>query len=248
MAEEGEGCYHTFNLAYNVGDRGENNYFAEYGLLVHETTEKIHKGELLPWDVESELRTGLANFTYRVPFEKMRNAYESSLFKYFDDFDEQFKDYQIQQAEEEKLFEVDGIKLKGFPDLYAQHKTKGMIIGDYKTSRIYDKKKMQHNIMQLYLYSIPFHKEYGYWPDHLVYIFPREKEDRERFFKFDMKDLERTKKWVVDTVRKIESHGEKWEPRCCAVDGSRDFFATQLCNHRNNCEFRYTYSNSLNAV
>ncbi|WP_375518184.1 PD-(D/E)XK nuclease family protein [Paenibacillus medicaginis] len=248
MATEGEGCFHLFNEQYNHDNRGENNYFAEYGLLVHETIEKLHNNELLAWDLEDELRNGLKNFTYSVPFAKMRASYENSLFKFFDEFDEVFKDYDVKQAEELKLFEIDGIKLKGFPDLYAQHKEYGMIIGDYKTSRVYNAKKMKHNIQQLYLYSIPFYNEYGYWPDALVYIFPREKDNRERVIKFDMKELERTKQWVKDTVAKIESHGSEWNPLCSVVDGKKEFFPCQLCNLRNTCEYRYSYHNSLTTV
>jgi CRISPR/Cas system-associated exonuclease Cas4 (RecB family) len=243
-AETGDGCYHSFNLAYIHGDRGESNYFSEFGTLVHEVTEKIHKKELFGWDVDDELKKGLASFTYRAPFFNMKKSYETSLFKYFDEFDELFKDYQIQQAEEEKLFLVDDIKIRGFPDLIGQHRRYGMFIGDYKTSKVYEGEKLNTMIMQMYLYSIPFFNEYGYYPDHLVYIYPREKINREYAYRFDMKELERTKQWVRDTVRKIETHGDQWEPRCKKVNGDVDFYANQLCSHRNLCEFKSCFANS----
>ncbi|MFE4571424.1 PD-(D/E)XK nuclease family protein [Paenibacillus chitinolyticus] len=239
-ALEGDGCFHLFNQQYNIGNRGENNYFAEYGTLVHEMTERLHNGSLIAWDIEDELKRGLKNFHYKVPFQKMRASYENSLFKFFDEFEDVFKDYTITQAEELKNFEVDKIKLKGFPDMFAHHREYGKVIGDYKTSRVYDTKKMKHNIMQLYLYSIPYYNEFGVYPDNLVYIFPREKENRERVFKFEIEELERTKQWVRDTVCKVLNHKDTWMPRCKTVDGKKDFFASQLCNLRNQCAFRYS--------
>lgn len=245
MAEEGEGCYYGWFKAYIEGDRGDGNYFSSYGTLFHETIEKMHKGELLAWDVDDVIKDGLNNIEYRVPFEKMRKSYEDSIYRFFNKYEEVFSDYQIQQAEEEKLFKIGDVSLKGFPDLIGQHKRYGMFIGDYKTSKPYKGDKLKHNIMQLYLYSIPFYEEYGYYPDYLIYFFVREKEDIEVAIKFDIKELERTKSWVIETVSKIESHNTDWQPLCIKEDGSKNFYACNLCNHRLKCEHRYTYSNSV---
>jgi hypothetical protein len=240
MAETGDGCYYNWYKAYIEKDRGCGNFFSEYGGLFHDIIEKLHKGEMLLWDVDDEIKKGMQQFKFNVPFAKMRNSYDNSIYKFFEEFEDVFVDYDIQQAEEEKQFEIDGIKLRGYPDLLGQHTKAGMFIGDYKSSKPYIGEKLIHNVRQMYLYSIPFFNEYGYFPDSLIYIFLREKTDREVIIKFDMDELNKTKQWVVDTVRKIENHKTEWTPRCSldGIDSNRDFFATQLCNHRLTCEFK----------
>jgi CRISPR/Cas system-associated exonuclease Cas4 (RecB family) len=244
QAEIGEGCFYGFDLQYNQGDRGESNFFAEYGTLVHETIEKIHNQELLVWDVEDELKRGLNSFTFQAPFEHMKRSYETSLFKFFEEFDDVFKNYKILEAEEKKLFQVDDIWLVGYPDMIAEHTEHGLVIGDYKSAKVYTGDKLNHNIMQLYLYSIPVFEKYGRYPDHLIYIYPREKVQREYVYKFDLDKLEQTKEFVRQTVKKIENHQGEYKPRCKEVDGSTDFYACFLCNHRRNCPHRFHVTNS----
>lgn len=239
MAEKCEGCYYNFFLQYYKGDRGEGNFFSSYGTLVHETIEKLHNNELFAWDLEKELMNGWKKLGHKPPFPRMGKSYEEALFEFFKEgcYNYIFDQYQILEAEEEKLFEVDGIKIKGYPDLVAQHNTYNLVIGDYKTSKKYEGEKLHHNIMQLYLYSIPIKEKYGKYPDYLVYIFPREKGKKEFAYPFKLEDLERTKAWVKRTVEKIENTYE-WKPRCNEVDGKKDFFANNLCNNRFACSYK----------
>ncbi len=239
-----EGCLHGFDIQYNQGDRGETNFFAEYGTLVHETIEKLHNNEILAWDLDSELKKGLHSFTFKAPFEPMRKSYENALFKFFDEFDDLFQKYKILEAEEKKLFKVGEHSLVGYPDLIGEHSEFGMIIGDYKSAKVYTGEKLDHNIMQLYLYCIPMYEKYGRYPDHLVYIYPREKSNREYAYKFDIDKLERTKQWVLDTIQKIENFTGEYIPRCKLVDGAKDFYASYLCSHRRTCPHRYHVTNS----
>lgn len=244
-AINGDGCLYGWYKTYIEGDRGIGNYFSEYGTLFHNLIEKLHKSELMLWDIEDEIRKGLASFEFKAPFAPMKKSYENAIREFFNDFDNIFADYQVQQAEEEKTFNVDNVSVRGFPDLIGQHKKYGMIIGDYKSSKPYVGGDLKQKQRQMYLYSIPFQIEYGYLPDYLLFMFVREKSgNRELPIKFDMKELEHTKQWVVKTVEKIESFTGEWTPKCTKVDGSSDFYACHLCNHRTNCEYRYAYTNN----
>ncbi|ALS22124.1 PD-(D/E)XK nuclease family protein [Paenibacillus naphthalenovorans] len=243
LAEKGEGCFYNWFKTYIEGDRGENNYFGEYGTLFHETIEKLMKNELFEWDIKNELNSKMKQFEFKPPFLAMGKSYVDSIHRFFTDgsYSEIFSQYQVLESEEKKIFKVGDILVTGFPDLVANHKKYGLVIADYKTAKKYEGDKLEHNIMQLYLYSIPIKEKYGKYPDYLIYIYPREKGKKEFAYPFEVKKLEKTKQWVIDTVKKIESHGD-WTPRCVNVDGTKDFFACNLCNHRNNCEHRNDYT------
>lgn len=243
LAEKKEGCYYNWYKTYIEGDRGINNYFGEYGTLFHETIESLLKGDLIEWDITKELKRGMKNFEFKPPFPRMGQSYEEAIHRFFDNgsYNEIFSQYEVLESEDKKLFDVNGIKVTGFPDLVANHSKYGLVIADYKTAKKYEGEKLEHNLMQLYLYAIPIKEKYGKYPDHLVYIFPREKGQKEFAFPFELEKLEQTKQWVIDTIRKIESHTD-WKPRCKDVDGTQDFFACQLCNHRNNCEYKNSFN------
>jgi len=249
LAEKGEGCFYLFYKTYIEDDRGINNYFGEYGTLFHETTEKLVKNELFEWDIQSELEKGIKNFNFKAPFPKMGKSYEKAIYDFFleGSYESIFSHYEVLESEEEKLFDVDGVKIKGYPDLVATHKKYGLVIGDYKTAAKYEGDKLYHNIMQLYLYSIPIKEKYGRYPEHLIYIYPRDKGQKEYAYKFNLEDLERTKRWVKDTAHKIENN-TNWAPRCAELDGTKDFFASNLCNHRKSCEYRESYRETKHQV
>lgn len=244
LAEMGEGCFYNWYKTYIEGDRGINNYFGEYGTLFHETIENLLKGDLIEWDITKELKTQMKKFSFKPPFPRIGQSYEEAIHRFFDDgsYENIFKQYEVLESEDEKLFEVGEFLIKGFPDLVANHSKHGLVITDYKTAKIYTGDKLQHNLMQLYLYAIPIKEKYGKYPDNLVYIFPREKGQKEFAFPFELEKLEQTKQWVIDTIKKIESHTD-WKPRCEDVDGQTDFFANQLCGGRKTCEYKDWFKN-----
>lgn len=247
MAEQGEGCYYSFYKTYIEGERGEGNYFSEYGSLVHNTIEDINNGILFEWDIKEHLNQKLNQFQYKAPFPAMKKSYEKSLFGFFlvDDFSQYFKDYEILETEEEKIFEVNSHRLRGYPDLVAQHKKYGLVILDFKTSKPYKGEKLEHNIMQLYLYAIPIKEKYGMYPDHLIYFYPREPEQKEYVYDFDLKKLDETKQFITNTIEQIRKQKE-FPARCEEVDGFKDFFVCNLCNHRQNCNYRMSFKNKYN--
>lgn len=235
-----EGCFYSFYKTYKENDRGESNYFAEFGKCFHELFEQLHKNEILPWDIAEEVEDRIAHFKFKAPFPKMGNAYQQSLRAFFseDHYDLLFNNYTFLEIEEEQIFFIQDKIIKGYPDIVAQHTQYGFVIGDYKTSKKYEGEQLEHNIMQLYLYSIPICEKYQRYPDHFIYIFPREKQKKEFVYPFSKEKLEKTKEWTLQTIAQIENHQE-WTPRCQLLNSDQDFFANHLCNHRNNCWYKY---------
>lgn len=229
MAKKGEGCYYDYWLTYFKHERSGANYFTEYGTLFHETMEGLLKGEIDRKDLEQLLTTKLKQFKTRAPFPNMKKSYEKSLFNFFDQkYVELISNIEPLEMEQLKEFAVGGVKLKGYPDLIANHKKHGFVVADYKTSRVYEGEKLRHNVLQLVLYGIKIAEEYNRKPDGYLYIFPREKENIELFIPYSDELIKEAEDFVVDTVKEIESHTE-WTPRCCNVDSKKDFYANNLC-------------------
>lgn len=237
----GEGCLWNYHTQYIEGDRGEGNFFSSYGTLMHDMIEKLHKNEIFEWDIENELKKGYKNLDYKAPFPRMGDSYKKAIFDFFihSDFSEQFKDYEILEAEEECFMQIDDIHIRGFADMIGRHKKYGLVVADYKSSKVYEGDKLDHNIMQLYLYAIAVKEKYGSYPDNLIYWFPREHEGkREHVYRFDLDKLKATKQFIRETVYKIENFKGEWSPRCNSENAKTDFFANQLCDGRAKCEFK----------
>lgn len=242
-AETGEGCYYAYYLQYIKKEKGISNFFSEIGSIVHDIINRIHNQSLMEWDVEDEFRQKINNMEYEAPFPAKR-TYIDPLIQFFaDDISEQFKDYVLLSAEDNASIDLDGVRFFVKPDLMAEHKTKRLVIGDYKISKPYTGDDLNHNIQQLYVYSEYMNQLYEIYPDHFVYWYPREPlGQREYFYEFNKKDLERTKYFIMSTIEKIEKQTE-WKPRCEEVDGSQWFFACNLCPFRDKCEYRYEFAN-----
>ena len=243
QAEIGEGCYYAYYLQYIKREKGIGNFFSELGSIVHDMLNKIHNEEIFEWDIENELIKRINNMEYEAPFPA-KKSYIDPIIQFFEDgIDVQFKDYVILSTEDKASIDLNGVKFFIKPDLMAEHEVKRLVVGDYKISKPYVGETLQHNIQQLYIYSEYMNQLYDMYPDYLVYWYLREPFSfREYFFEFNKKDLERTKYFILSTIEKIEKQTE-WKPKCEEVDGSKWFFACQLCPFRNNCEYRYVFAN-----
>lgn len=246
--DTGEGCGYNWYLTYKEGNRGVGNFFAEYGTLAHNLIEKYHKGEIFEWDLPEELEKGMNHFDFKVPFPKMKNSYYKAINDFFCidsspfneiTFGDRFKNFEVLENELEVIFDLEGNKIKGYVDLVANHKELGFVITDFKSSKPYTGSKLENNIMQLYLYSIGVKEKYGKYPDYLVYYYFRESGQKEYPYKFDLKEMERTKEFVLETIEMSKNYQkeEDFRPRCLDVD-KNDFFACHLCNHRLHCKYK----------
>lgn len=228
-------CKHQFKLQYINCDEGEGNFFSEYGTHLHNILEMFAKGELECYELSSVYKEDFDNvIKHPAPPNKyvdLRESYYNAGLNYLNEF-EDFGDYEIVEVEKEFIFEIEGIKVKGVIDLLVRDKDGNLIITDHKSSdpKTAKSEKAKEYWKQMYLYSIHVKEEYGTYPVKLcINAF------RKGYWlsiDFDEKEVEKVKKWVLDTVDLI-SKEEEFKPTI------NEFFCKFLCNFRNTCEYRW---------
>lgn len=227
-------CKWQFKLQYIDCLKGENNFFGEYGSFLHNILEKYAKGELEVYELSSVYKKEyFGAINYPAPpnkFVDLNEIYYNAGKDYLNNFDG-FEDYEILEVEKEFIFELEGLKIKGFIDLLVKDKEGNLHIIDHKSSdpKSAKSKKAKEYWNQLYLYSIPIKDEYGVYPKQL-HINAFRKQD---WFTidFDENEIDKIKTWVIDTVKMINEE-EDWKPKSDA------FFCNFLCNFRNICEYK----------
>ncbi len=228
-------CKYLFYLQYIDCLEGESNFFAEYGILAHDLLEKFARGELESYELSSEYQNRYNNeVIHPAPPNKHVNlgeSYYNAGLEYFNDFDG-FGDFEILEIEKEINFQIENIKMAGFIDLIVKDKNDKIHIVDHKSSdpKSAKSQKAQEYWSQMYLYSIPIIEEYKQYPSQLHINAFRKKQ----WFTidFDIKGIDKIKKWVINTVNLIRNE-EEWNPTI------NEFFCSFLCNHRNRCEYRW---------
>lgn len=226
-------CPYQWKFQYIDGLEGENNFFAEYGNLVHSILEKYAKGEAeiyeLPLLFEEQYDEFIQHPAPPNKFCDLRVKYFEEGKAYFENF-EGFGDYEIVDAEREFLFNIDNIKIKGYADLILRDKDGNLHVVDHKSSdpKSARSQKAREYWKQMYLYAIPIKEEYGVYPVKLHINAFR----KNQWFtvKFNKKNVDTVKKWVIDTVELIKKE-EQFLP---LSDG---YFCNFLCNFRGICEY-----------
>lgn len=145
------GYYLTYIKRYRDDD---NNIYGELGGVVHKLEEdllnkKITKEEALAIfeeKVEDCLIVGMEFAT-----ENSGEKYVESIRRYF----QEYEPFNLEDCETEKefLIDIDGIKIRGFIDLYYKDKEGYIHVVDHKTSSKYSKKDLPKYGRQLILYA-----------------------------------------------------------------------------------------------
>ena len=228
-------CRQQFKLQYIDCLKGESNFFAEYGSFLHDILRRYAKGELEVYELSSVYKKEYFDtINHPAPpnkFVDLNKTYYNAGLDYLNNFDG-FEGYEILDVEKEFIFDLEGLKIKGFIDLLAKDKNNNITIIDHKSSdpKSAKSQKAKEYYSQMYLYSIPVKEEYGVYPKQL-HINAFRKQD---WFTidFDEKEIDKIKKWVLDTVKLIRKE-EDWKPK------SDPFFCNFLCNFRNGiCEYK----------
>jgi CRISPR/Cas system-associated exonuclease Cas4 (RecB family) len=227
-------CAYCWKLSYLDCIQGEQNFFSEYGTLLHGVIEKFCKNEAeiyeLPSIYEEEYSKVVKHKAPPNKFVDLNESYYNQGLKYLEEF-EGFGEYEIVATEKEIYFEINNIKIKGYIDLLVKDKEGNLHIIDHKSSDVKSKNsdKAKEYWKQLYLYSIPIFEEYGVYPKQLHINAFR----KQQWFTidFDEKQVEEVKKWVVDTVDKIKKE-TKFAPL------SSGYFCNFLCGYRDFCEYK----------
>lgn len=227
-------CPWQFKLQYIDCEQGETNFFSEYGSLIHTILEDYAKNKLEIYE--------LADYYEKIYYDVVKHGappnmyvdleqkYYAAGYDYLFNF-EGFGDFEIVEAEKELHFNIGSYRITGFIDLLLRDNEKNFHIYDHKSSTVKSKnsKKAQEYWKQLYLYSIGIYEEYGVYPVKLhINVF---KENKIYTIDFDIKEVEKVKQWVIDTIELLKKE-EEFLPR------SDSFFCNFVCAYRNGiCDY-----------
>lgn len=233
-------CKYEWKLKYIDKEKGEGNFFTQYGTLIHDILEKICNEELSVFEIISYYTEHFKNdVTYAAPYNKysdIRSSYFQKGLSFLENIIMYVNNkYKIIGAELEIDFIVDGINFVGYIDLLLEEiETGDIVVVDHKSTSISFKrngevsKKNIDNIdsfkKQLYLYSLGILKKYGKLPSrYIVNLFNMRDSYK---FEFNLDEFERSITWAKDTLNLIRKE-ELFAP------SNDDYYCRYLCEFRN---------------
>lgn len=238
-------CPYSFYLKYILCNKGEVNFFSQYGSLMHTILEKYEKGELSLFDISQYYIDNFCEVvTCDAPPNKyvdIKQSYYDKGLDYLDNIDLILDNYEILGIEKEVKFNIGGYEMIGYIDLLLRDKETGdIIVLDHKSGSVKFKKngeicssEKEHVLgfkRQLYLYSIAVIEEYGVKPKYLRWnLF---KDRNWLTYEFNDDEFEEAKKWAENTVKSIENE-TAWLPN------PSEYFCHNICDMRNcACEYK----------
>lgn len=238
-------CPYNFFLRYVECNKGDGNFFAQFGSFVHKILEMYEKGELSLFDLSSYYEENFYKaVTCDAPTNKyvdIKQSYYEKGLDYLENMDLSLEKYEVLGIEKEVKFKIGKYDMIGYIDLLLRHKNTGEItVLDHKSGSLKinssgkisksEEKHFGSFKRQLYLYSIAVKEEYGVFPTYLKWnLF---KDRNEYSVIFDEKEFEEAKQWALNIIHTIEND-TKWLPN------PSDYFCRNLCDMRNcACEYK----------
>lgn len=238
-------CPYSYKLSYIDSLPRENNFYSEYGTLVHECLEKYFKGELDIFELSLyyNKRYNEVIISPPPPYPPdISSKYRQEGEIFFNNFNFDIENYEIIFVEDKIDLDIDGIDFVARPDLVLKHtKTKKNILYDYKTSmpfrtdkktgrEIVDRQKMISYHKQMRIYSYALRHEKNIPIDDIMLWFIRG--DRKELVKTNKTLEKETIKWLKENVKAIK------EENIFAYNNSNTYFCNILCNVRNYCKYK----------
>jgi len=237
-------CPYSFKLTYLESVPRADNFYAEYGTLVHETLERFFKKELEAYQLSDfyDINYELVVKSPEPPFPMGAGKLYRDQGKYFfDNFNFPIDDYDVLGIEEKIDFTLSGIDVVAKPDLVLKNKeTQKTILYDYKTAmpfrtdkwtgkEITDTKKINgyYNQMYLYTYALREHRQIPI--DGINLWFTRA--SREVYIDVDSEKEKEAVARIEDIIKAIKM--EKEFP----YNNTNPFFCDNLCSVRKFCEY-----------
>ena len=235
-----ENCPYEFYLQYIEKRHGINNFYAEFGSVVHKILERIFKKELLLEDTlacydemfYSEIRSDIS--------DQIKNKYYWYGMEYFSDLDLSWiSSFDVLGVEKEIRFNIDRHKFRGFIDLLLKDKETGnIIVVDHKSSeypmtksgniKANKKSSFLSYCRQLYLYSNGVFEEYKKYPVSLMWNYFRNK--KWLSVEFNESSRDDSKLWAIETIKKIYEEKD-------FLPKKNYFYCNNLCSFRDSCEY-----------
>ena len=238
-------CPYGFHLKYIECNKGDSNFFGQYGSFVHKILEMYVKGELSIFEISQYYEDNFhLEVTLNAPSNKytdIRQSYYDKGLEYLDNIDLILDDYEVLGVEKEVKFTIGGYEMIGYIDLLLKDKkTGGIIVLDHKSATIKFTKKgevsktnlkdVEKFKMQLYLYSMAVKEEYGIYPISLQWnLF---KDQNWLTVEFNEDEYKNALKWAEETVKAIERE-TAWLP------SPSNYFCYNICDMRYKaCEYK----------
>lgn len=236
-------CPRSFYLQYveNPGNDDElPGYFSQYGTLMHSILEGYFKDEIPLFCLADEWRDRYDSEVTITPppfpagfGEKNYNA----AVEYLENFGGLPDGYTVLSVEKKFVIKIDKYDVSGIEDLVLRRPDGGIEVWDHKTkSNASMKKEYQLYRMQLYLYAIHIHEEYGVWPTKLCFNMVKDGKMIEE--DFDESMVQKTITWFVNTIHDIEvcSAMELWV-ECIGEDEVKEpYFCRWICGVNPACD------------
>jgi hypothetical protein len=241
-----ESCHYSYKLTYIDKCDREDNFYGQYGNLVHDTLFQYFDNKLDVFELSGYFQDNYPEVVKALPPAYpagMEEMYKEAGLTFFDNFSFNKQDYDILMNEEKVEFDFDdGIQFIAKPDLVLFEKQIGEFsLVDYKTSapfktdkrngnEIVDKRKLEGYYKQMYIYTYAL-RNYKFIPiDKITLWFTRP--DRQVSIKWNEDDEEKAIRWLEGEVHKIKKD-EKF-----IFNNTNAYFCNNLCSVRASCEFR----------
>lgn len=239
-----ETCPFAFKLAYIDQVKREQNFFSDYGLLIHACIEQYFRNNL-----ESFELVDYFNEMYSIYIKNpapsfspgMEERYRKSGEEFFKNFSFNRNGYEALDIESTIEFTLpSGTLFTARPDLVLKNKKTGKLsLFDYKSSAVFktnvngfettDTKKLSGYMRQAYIYAYALRTQKNYNISNIVIWFTRP--EKKHIVKWDkakediaIARLEKTIEWIKNDENFM-------------YDNSNPFFCENLCNVRNSCPY-----------
>lgn len=247
-----EACPYRWFLHYILNFESDEKFYASFGSFIHHLLEQFYSGKKDRSEIILEFITEFQSMVGgRRPNEKILSGYIQNGVDYLETFEP--LPFSAVDIEKKIRFSIprDGkpdIQMVGIID-YLGEKDGELYIVDHKSRRIRPRsgrakptmkdKELDDLLRQLYVYSIGVEQNYGRLPNWLCFNCFRT--GTLIIEPFRQEAFEEAKRWVVDTVEKIESTSE-FSPK-------QDMFSCSwICGVNRHCKYDIESSNERRNV
>jgi hypothetical protein len=239
-------CAYSYKLAYIDALPKENNFYSDYGTLVHECFEKYFTGEKESFELSQYYRQNYDRIVTSPPPASpygISDKYKVQGQDFFDSFSFNKDDYDILLVEDTVEFDVNFLKVVARPDLVLKDKATGKnILYDYKTATPFwedkktgkeksDKKKLEGYYQQMHIYTYGLRNEKDMPIDEIVLWFPRLL-GKMVSIPWELERENDAIAWLDGIITSIRAEN------IFPYNNSNDYFCNNLCGVRAFCEYR----------
>lgn len=241
-----EHCPYAYKLLYidDIEDRIDN-FYGEYGRLVHNCLEEYFKKNIDIYEMRNYFENNYNKMVVSCLPDYPRNIdkkYYKQALDFFSNFSFDWDIYDVVVVENTLRFDLFGYKFTGRPDLILRNKKeKENILLDFKTSKpFYTNRRTGKEVIktdrinkykkQLYLYTYGYKQAHDEEINKMQIWFTRP--SRKMTFLWNYEEEKEALLWAENLLHQI------WKEETFPYNNKEKYFCDFLCSARNVCEFR----------